>query len=97
MVMDRLTDFLFRHSRLIVAGWVLFTVVAAGFAVGLEGRAVPGGEASASSQSELVARELSANDVPGLFVVVTGTPATASDPGEEQLEAIRRRVALPLA
>ena len=77
---DRLVDVLFRHSRLIIAAWVLLTALGAVFAVGLEGRAVPGGEASSSSQAESVARELSSNGQPSLFVVVTGE---AAKPGAE--------------
>lgn len=91
--MDRLVDVLFRHSRLILVGWVLLCLVGAGFAAGLEGRAVPGGEASASSQGESVARELSRNGVSSLFLVVTGRAATADAEGARALESIRAKAA----
>ncbi len=87
--MDRVVDLLFRRSRIILACWVLVSLVGAAFAVGLEGRVVPGGEASASSQATAVARELGHNDVPALFLVVSG-PA-AENPAE--LIALRAKVA----
>ena len=87
--MDRLVDVLFRRSKLIFACWVLLTIVGGAFAAGLEGRAVPGGEASASSQGESVARELSSNDVPALFVVVTGAAAAPDADGARELESLR--------
>ncbi|WP_033440218.1 MMPL family transporter [Saccharothrix sp. NRRL B-16314] len=91
--MDRLTDFLFRNSKPILVGWVLLAVVGAAFAVGLEGRAVPGGEASDSSQAEAVARELGANGVPSLFMVVTGDAATPDDEGTVALDKLKGAVA----
>ncbi|GAA2792842.1 MMPL family transporter [Crossiella cryophila] len=89
--MDRLTDALFRNSRLIVVAWILLAITGGAFAIGLEGRAVPGGEASSTSQAESVARELSRNGVPALFVVVTGKAATAEGAGE--LKTVRDKIA----
>jgi len=86
---DRLVDVLFRNSRLVLATWVLLTAVGAVFAAGLEGRAVPGGEASSSSQAEAVARELSANGAPSLFVVVTGEAAKPGARGAAALKELR--------
>ncbi|MGM1060527.1 MMPL family transporter [Saccharothrix sp. Mg75] len=101
--MDRLTDFLFRNSKLVLVGWVLLAVVGGFFALGLEGRAVPGGEASGSSQAEAVARELGANGVPSLFVVVTGRPAEGGAAALEPItsaisatEGVREVAPLPL-
>ena len=91
--MDRLVDVLFRHSRLILLGWVLLSLVGGAFAAGLEGRSVPGGEASAGSQGEAVAQELSRSGVPSLFLVVTGRAATPDTDGARQLEAVRERLA----
>jgi uncharacterized membrane protein YdfJ with MMPL/SSD domain len=86
---DRVVNLLFRRSRIILAGWVLVSLVGAAFALGLEGRVVPGGEASPSSQANAVARELGHNDVPSLFLVVSG-PAV-ENPAE--LIALRAKVA----
>ena len=91
--MDRLVDVLFHRSRLIIAVWVLLTALGAVFAVGLEGRAVPGGEASSSSQAESVARELSRNGQPSLFVVVTGEAAKPGTEGARALTALRTNLA----
>lgn len=91
--MDRLVDVLFRRSRLIIAVWVLLTALGAVFAVGLEGRAVPGGEASSSSHAESVARELSRNGQPSLFVVVTGEAAKSGTDGAHALRALRTNLA----
>ncbi|SDM30909.1 MMPL family transporter [Allokutzneria albata] len=88
--MDRLTDVLFRNSKPVLVGWVLLAVVGGWFALGLESRAVPGGEASATSQAEAVAQELGRNHVPSLFVVVTGKAATPE--GERELDALRRKL-----
>ena len=91
--MDRLVDVLFHRGRLIIAVWVLLTALGAVFAVGLEGRAVPGGEASSSSQAESVARELSRNGQPSLFVVVTGEAAKSGTDGAHALQALRTKLA----
>ncbi|MFE2753658.1 MMPL family transporter [Actinosynnema sp. NPDC059335] len=91
--MDRLTDFLFRNGKPVLVAWVLLAVVGGFFALGLEGRAVPGGEASESSQAEAVARELSANGVPSLFVVVTGRAAGDDAAGRAALEPISAAIA----
>lgn len=90
--MDRLTDLLFRHSKLIVIGWLLLAVTGAWFALGFESRAVPGGEASAESQAEKVAQELGANHVPALFVVVTGKAARPDAEGARELDALRGKL-----
>lgn len=87
--MDRLVDVLFRRTRLVLTCWVLVTLAAGVFAVGLEGRTVPGGEASASSQSEAVARELGKNGVPSLFVIVTGEAARPDAPGAQAMAGLR--------
>lgn len=87
--MDRLVAFLFRQSKLILIVWALLSVGGAALASQLESQAVPGGEASSSSQAEAVARELSANDVPSLYLVVSGR--AAQQPGD--LKLVQRRVA----
>lgn len=91
--MDRLVDVLFLKSKLILLGWAVLTLALGAFAVGLESRAVPGGEASSTSQAEAVARQLSADGVPSLFVVVTGVAATRGETGNADLAAIRQKVA----
>jgi uncharacterized membrane protein YdfJ with MMPL/SSD domain len=90
---DRLTNVLFRHGKLILAGWLLVVAVGAVFALGLEGRTVPGGEAASSSQAESVSRELSRNGVASLFLVVTGDAARPGDVGAPALRAITGKVA----
>jgi RND superfamily putative drug exporter len=91
--LDRVTDLIFRYSKFVLVGWVLLVVVGAVFALGLEGRTVPGGEASPSSQAESVARELSDNGVPSLFIVVTGKAATPDGDGQRALKSIVDKVA----
>ena len=77
--MDRLATTLLKHRGLVLAAWALLCVVGGIFAAGLPGRIVSGGEAPASSQSEVVAREL-ANTLPALFVAVQVAPdATPAD------------------
>jgi RND superfamily putative drug exporter len=77
---------------LTLVGWVLLTAVCAVFALGLEGRTVPGGEASAGSQAEKVTRELSRDDVPALFIVVTGKAAKPDSDGQSALNSIVKKV-----
>lgn len=75
--MQRLATTLLRHRRLVLAGWLLLVVVGGVFAAGLPGRIVSGGEAPASSQSEVVARSLAHSPLPSLFVAVQ-VPADAT-------------------
>ena len=75
--MERLATTLLRHRRLVLAGWLLLVVVGGVFAAGLPGRIVSGGEAPASSQSEVVARSLAHSPLPSLFVAVQ-VPADAT-------------------
>ncbi|MDT4972837.1 MAG: putative drug exporter of the superfamily [Pseudonocardiales bacterium] len=78
--MDHLATTLLKHRRLVLLGWALLCVVGAIFAAGLPGRIVSGGEAPASSQSEVVARELADTPLPALFVAVRVPPdATPAD------------------
>ena len=78
--MERLATTLLRHRRLVLAGWLLLVVVGGVFAAGLPGRIVSGGEAPASSQSEVVARSLAHSPLPSLFVAVqVPTDATPAD------------------
>jgi uncharacterized membrane protein YdfJ with MMPL/SSD domain len=72
--MDRLTTVLLSHRRLVVAVWALLCVAGAVFAAGLPNRIVPGGEAPASSQSEVVARALAHGPLPALFIAVEVPP-----------------------
>lgn len=74
--MKRLTTILLAHRRLVLAGWALLIVVGGVFAAGLPGRIVPGGEAPASSQSEVVARALAGSSLPSLFVTIHVAPGT---------------------
>jgi len=74
--MERLTTVLLAHRRLVLAGWVLLIVLGGVFAAGLPGRIVPGGEAAASSQSEVVARALAHSPLPSLFVAIRVAPGT---------------------
>jgi uncharacterized membrane protein YdfJ with MMPL/SSD domain len=62
--MERLTTVLLAHRRLVLTAWALLIVLGGVFAAGLGGRIVPGGEAPASSQSEVVARALADSPVP---------------------------------
>jgi uncharacterized membrane protein YdfJ with MMPL/SSD domain len=68
--MERLTTVVLAHRRLVLAVWVLLIVIGGLFAAGLPGRIVSGGEAPASSQSEVVARALAQSPLPSLFVSV---------------------------
>jgi RND superfamily putative drug exporter len=68
--MERLTTVLLAHRRLVLSAWVLLIVLGGVFAAGLPGRIVPGGEAPASSQSEVVARALANSPLPSLFVTI---------------------------
>jgi RND superfamily putative drug exporter len=79
--MERLTTFLLAHRRLVLAGWALLIVAGGAFAAGLPGRIVPGGEAPASSQSEVVARALADSPLPSLFVTIRVAPGTT--PGRQ--------------
>ena len=51
--MERLTTVLLAHRRLVLAVWALLIMLGGVFAAGLPSRIVPGGEAPASSQSEV--------------------------------------------
>ncbi|MDT4983143.1 MAG: hypothetical protein QOF95_633, partial [Pseudonocardiales bacterium] len=78
--MDRLAATLLKHRALVLAGWALLCVIGGIFAAGLPGRIVSGGEAPASSQSEVVARELADTPLLALFVAVRVPPdATPAD------------------
>src|SRR5260370_37793486 len=79
--MERLTTVLLAHRRLVLAAWVVLIVLAGVFAAGLPGRIVPGGEAPASSQSEVVARALAHSPLPSLFVAIRVAPGTP--PGQQ--------------
>jgi uncharacterized membrane protein YdfJ with MMPL/SSD domain len=79
--MERLTTFLLAHRRLVLAAWALLIVLGGVFAAGLPGRIVPGGEAPASSQSEVVARALAHSSLPSLFVTIRVAPGTT--PGQQ--------------
>jgi uncharacterized membrane protein YdfJ with MMPL/SSD domain len=68
--MERLTTVLLARRRLVLSAWVLLIVLGGVFAAGLPGRIVPGGEAPASSQSEVVARALANSPLPSLFVTI---------------------------
>ena len=68
--MERLTTFLLAQRRLVLAVWVLLVALGGVFAAGLPGRIVSGGEAPASSQSEVVARALAHGPLPSLFIAV---------------------------
>jgi RND superfamily putative drug exporter len=74
--MERLTTVLLAHRRLVLAAWALLIVLGGVFAVGLPSRIVPGGEAPASSQSEVVARALAHSRLPSLFVAIRVAPGT---------------------
>jgi uncharacterized membrane protein YdfJ with MMPL/SSD domain len=74
--MERLTTVLLAHRRLVLAGWVLLIVLGGVFAAGLPSRIVPGGDAPASSQSEVVARALADSRLPSLFVTIRVAPGT---------------------
>jgi uncharacterized membrane protein YdfJ with MMPL/SSD domain len=75
-MMERLTTVLLAHRRLVLAAWVLLILGSGVFAAGLPGRIVPGGEAPASSQSEVVARALAHSPLPSLFVTIRVAPGT---------------------
>jgi RND superfamily putative drug exporter len=75
-MMERLTTVLLAHRRLALAVWVLLIALGGVFAAGLPGRIVPGGEAPASSQSEVVARALAHSPLPSLFVTIRVAPGT---------------------
>ena len=75
--MERLATTLLAHRRLVVCGWLMLCVLGAAFAAGLPGRIVSGGEAPASSQSEVVARALAHSSLPALFVAVEVPPGAA--------------------
>jgi len=74
--MERLTTFLLAHRRRVLGAWVLLIVLGGVFAARLPSRIVPGGEAPASSQSEVVARALAHSPLPSLFVVIHVAPGT---------------------
>ena len=74
--MERLTTFLLAHRRRVLGAWVLLIVLGGVFAARLPSRIVPGGEAPASSQSEVVARALAHSPLPSLFAVIHVAPGT---------------------
>ena len=90
--MDRFTDIVLRYRRVIVVAWAAMCIAGAVLAAGFDGRMVPGGEAPASSQAEIVARELSRNGAPALFVVVTGAAAEPTHDGKRALAQLAARV-----
>src|SRR5260370_24234866 len=65
-----ITTVLLAHRRFVLAAWVVLILLGGVFAAGLPGRIVPGGEAPASSQSEVVARALAHSALPSLFVTI---------------------------
>ncbi len=75
--MERLTTVLLARRRLVLAAWALLIVLGGVFVAGLPGRIVPGGEAPASSQSEVVARALAHSSLPSLFVAIRVAPGTS--------------------
>ena len=78
--MERFTTVVLAHRRAVLVGWLLLCLIGGAFAAGLPGRIVSGGEAPASSASEVVARALAHSPLPSLFVAVQVPPdATASD------------------
>lgn len=76
---ERLAAYVLTHRRMVLVGWVLSCVVGAIFAAGLAGRIVPGGEAPADSDSEVVARAITDSPLPSLYLSVVRTPE-AADP-----------------
>src|SRR5260370_25598203 len=74
--MERLGTCLLARRRRVLAAWVLLIVLGGVFAAGLPSRIVPGGEAPASSQSEIVARALADSPLPSLFVTIRVAPGT---------------------
>lgn len=78
--MDRLVTTLLAHRRLVLACWMLLVLVGGAFAAGLPGRIVAGGDASASSDSDVVARATAHSPLPSLFVAIqVPTDATPAD------------------
>jgi len=78
--MEGLATVLLAHRRAVLVGWLLLCVLGGVFAAGLPGRIVSGGEAPASSQSEVVARALAHSPLPSLFLAIEVPPdATPAD------------------
>jgi len=78
--MERLATVLLAHRRAVLVGWLLLCILGGIFAAGLPGRIVSGGEAPASSQSEVVARALAHSPLPSLFLAIEVPPdATPAD------------------
>jgi RND superfamily putative drug exporter len=75
--MERLAMVLLRHRVLVLVAWAVLCIIGGAFAAGLPGRIVSGGEAPSSSQSEVVARTLTASHLPSLFVAIQ-VPLTAT-------------------
>lgn len=75
--MERLAVLVLRHKRTVLAAWVVVCLLGAVLAAGLPGRIVPGGEAPASSSSEVVARRLAGTPLPSLFVSLRAAPGAA--------------------
>ncbi len=76
--MEDLGRRLLAHRGRILVVWALLCVVGAGFAAGLPGRIVSGGEAPASADSEVVARALAHSPLPSLFLAVQVPEGTSS-------------------
>jgi RND superfamily putative drug exporter len=79
--MERFAGTLLRHRRVVLAVWGLLCIVGAGFAAGLPGRIVSGGEAPSSSQSEQVARAVAHSPLASLFVAIQVSPDAT--PGQQ--------------
>jgi len=94
--MERFTDAVVGHRRIIILAWVVLSVVGAYFASGFDARMVPGGEAPASSEAEIVANDLGRNGSPTLFLVVTGVASQTGADGQRALgELVDRVSAIP--
>ena len=82
--MERFATVLLGHRRLVLIAWAVLCVVGGVFAAGLPGRIVSGGEAPASSDSEVVARALAHSPLPSLFIAVQ-VPQDASAADQRQV------------
>jgi RND superfamily putative drug exporter len=82
--MEGVARALLAHRTRVLVVWALLCVVGAGFAAGLPGRIVSGGEAPSSADSEKVARALADSPLPSLFLAVQ-VPAGAPPALRDQL------------
>ena len=88
--MERLSETVLAHRRLVLLTWVVLCLLGGAFALGLPGRIVSGGEAPSSSQSEQVAQAVAESPLPSLFLAVS-VPADA--PGGLLQQAVISAVA----